>query len=220
MDGEISEEEKNQHDPRVHHQQKYLRVFFAVTFFLAATLICAKVLRTAFRPTVAHMGDNAELRIDDECGTSPFDARNQGCVFDVIIMGWVPWRCYDAELASEFLERDDWTFYHDTNGTRTVTKEEITQGEWTEFYSDYHYQVIHCMFAWKKTQRAATRGSLLDGYLADPHHTNHCEMSILHGNLADKIAYMKYVICPHFHVSRDRFGWYRAVGDRKVYRTP
>lgn len=135
-------------------------------------------------------------------------------------MGWAPWRCYDAELASEFLARDDWTFYHDSNGTTAVAKDEITQGEWTALYSDYHYHVIYCIYAWKKTQRAATRGMLLDGYLADPHHTNHCEMSVIHEELAEKTAYMKYATCPHFHVSRDRFGWYRVVGDRKVYRAP
>jgi len=162
-----------------------------------------------------------ELQVPEECGESPSEARDIGCVFDVIIMGWVPWRCYDADLAAEFLERDDWAFYRTPNTTGPeVPISEILSGEWDEVFVDYKYHVVHCTYTWRKTQRAAMSGLILDGYIADSHHTNHCEMMLLHEPLAENSAYIKYASCPRVRVDRGRFGWYRMRGGNKTYRQP
>lgn len=162
-----------------------------------------------------------KLQVPEECGESPSEARALGCVFDVIIMGWVPWRCHDADLAAEFLARDDWAFYRTPNTTEPqLPTSEILAGEWEEVYVDYKYHVVHCTYTWRKTQRAAMSGLVLDGYIADPHHTNHCEMMLLHEPLAENSAYIKYASCPWVHVDRGRFGWYRMRGGKKTYRQP
>jgi hypothetical protein len=61
-------------------------------------------------------------------------------------------------------------------------------------------------------------GAVLDGYLGDEHHTNHCEMLIASGPQREKDLYMKYVSCPLGHYSAGRFGWYRVIGWKKIYR--
>jgi hypothetical protein len=158
-------------------------------------------------------------RMPEECGQSPAEARQLGCVFDIVTMGWIPWRCHDAGLAANFLSRDDWAFYRTANMSDRIPTEDIMAGEWDEVYVEYRYHVIHCTYAWRKTQRAAMRGDVLDGYIADDHHTNHCEMMLLHEPLAENSAYIKYISCPWVHdQDQGRFGWYRMMGGKKTYR--
>ncbi|KAL1859795.1 hypothetical protein Daus18300_009385 [Diaporthe australafricana] len=195
-------------------------ILFVALCLLAFTMLGA-ALYLEHREDSEKALQEQELQIPEECGESSSEARDLGCIFDVIIMGWVPWRCHDAELAAEFLARDEWAFYRAPNTTGPeIPISEILAGEWEEVYVDYKYHVVHCTYTWRKTQRAAMSGLVLDGYIADPHHTNHCEMMLLHEPLAENSAYIKYASCPWVHVDRGRFGWYRMREGKKTYRQP
>ncbi|KAK3387939.1 hypothetical protein B0H63DRAFT_559369 [Podospora didyma] len=125
----------------------------------------------------------------EECGLSPIEARQRGCVFDVVLMGWVPWRCHNPELSNEFLARKDWAFYRVPDWNSTTPKipmAEVMAGEWNTIYVEDDFNLLHCTYTWRKTQRAALYGDILDGYLADAHHTNHCEMLLMRGPSAER----------------------------------
>ncbi|KAM0745435.1 hypothetical protein ACQRIT_000819 [Beauveria bassiana] len=125
-------------------------------------------------------GKAEENRQTEECGTSPAEARQLGCVFDIIVMGWTPDRCHDGELSAEFLAKRDWKFFAHANTTQpALSAYDIVKGEWDNIYVDYEFQLFHCVYLWRKTQRATARDSILDGYTADPHVVNHCEATIL-----------------------------------------
>ncbi|KAK1757775.1 hypothetical protein QBC47DRAFT_442818 [Echria macrotheca] len=163
----------------------------------------------------------------EECGLSPSEARKNNCVFDPIIMGWVPGRCYDADLARDFLSRRNWTFHRtppDGNGKTddvVVEMSDVLAGDWDFLYVEPQFYILQCLYTWKKTWRAAVENAavVVDGYLADEHHTNHCEMLITKGPEREKSLYMKYSSCPWGkHGSAGRFGWYRVVKGKRVYR--
>lgn len=171
---------------------------------------------------------NAVHGHEEECGLSPAEARRLGCVFDVVLMGWVPRRCYDAELSVEFVERcSEWVFYREpgwpNKTSRSVSRvpiEEVLEGEWSVIYAPADVHRLHCTYTWRKTWQTAMRGGFLDGYLGDAHHTNHCEMLLVSGPAQDEAIYMKYVGCPRVRHDIGRFGWYRVVEGRRVYRNP
>lgn len=195
------------------------RTIFLITL---AIIIITSLLIALFlehrRGSNAHQEHS--LRAPEECGQSPQEARELGCVFDIIIMGWVPPRCYDGQLANDFLGRTGWGFYRTANLTGPqIPTSDIMAGEWDEVFVNYEYHIIHCTYTWKKTQRVAASGEILDGYIADAHHTNHCEMMLLHEPLAENSAYIKYASCPWVHgIDQGRFGWYRIMGGKKTYR--
>ncbi|KAK1774231.1 hypothetical protein QBC45DRAFT_385979 [Copromyces sp. CBS 386.78] len=166
----------------------------------------------------------------EECGLSPTSALQSNCVFDPTLMGWVPIRCHDANLASEFLSREErGLFYRDEDHNSTMPLEEVMEGEWEYVYVSWEFQVLHCMYSWKKTWQAALNAveeggitTVLDGYVGDAHHTNHCEMWMMQGRegIKELGVYMKYVGCPKEGERGEvgRFGWYRVLGGKRVYR--
>ncbi|KAM3497030.1 hypothetical protein MY10362_009603 [Beauveria mimosiformis] len=158
-------------------------------------------------------------RQTEECGTSPAEARQLGCVFDIIIMGWTPDRCHDGELSAEFLAKRDWKFFAHANTTQpALSAYDIVEGEWDNIYVDYEFQLFHCVYLWRKTQRATIRDGILDGYTADPHVVNHCEATILDETFASPSAYVKYSSCPWVPSDSGRLGWYRVMDGKKVHR--
>lgn len=162
-------------------------------------------------------------REPEECGQSADDARELGCVFDAVLMGWVPWRCHDKALSADFLRHNKWQLHEDANLTAgtAVSEDEVMSGRWAELYADYDFLVFSCMYAWKKTRRATLSGVVLDGYTADEHNTNHCQMNLLSDpRPTANTVYVKYVSCPWVNIDRGRFGWYRMIGGKKVSRQP
>ncbi|KAK3313320.1 hypothetical protein B0H66DRAFT_606588 [Apodospora peruviana] len=94
----------------------------------------------------------------EECGSSPSEER--------------------PNLAGEFLSRKDWAFQGDPDRNQTSPRMPVHQvlaGEWENIYVPAAFHIYQCTYAWRKTWRAAMNGAVLDGYLGDGHHTNHCD---------------------------------------------
>ena len=184
------------------------------------SLVTAAFITLGIGLSFKYKGPLAKERHHDnheECGESPQEARQLGCAFDAVLMGWVPWRCHDEELANEFLRREDWAFYRDTNRTSRVPLDEILAGEWEIVIVDDAFHTMHCIYTWRKAWRVGMNGGVLDGYIGDDHHTNHCEMMLLLGGRGEH-AYMKYASCPWERHNSGRFGWYRMIHGKKTYR--
>ena len=175
-----------------------------------------------FQDRIKNSRHHDHLRGDDSCGQSPSEARQAGCVFDAILIGWVPWRCHNTALAAEFLEKKNWSFFSGRNSTGSISIEEFMAGEWSSVYTSYEFYVLHCIYAWRKVREAAKLGEVLDGYLADSHQVNHCEMIMLRRTALDSFdtqVFSKFVSCPRgVNSNAGRFGWYRVVGGKKMYR--
>ncbi|KAK3956141.1 hypothetical protein QBC32DRAFT_310476 [Pseudoneurospora amorphoporcata] len=96
--------------------------------FLITPLTRILSLASKSSPDESSTPSNQDL---EECGLSPTSALQSNCVFDPILMGWVPIRCHGANLASEFLSRKErGLFYRDEDHNSTMTLEEVMEGEW------------------------------------------------------------------------------------------
>lgn len=109
------------------------------------------------------------------CGRTPEQARQRGCVFDLMMSGWVHPPCYDQELSDRFLRENNFTFFWDREGTKQLTEVEARLGDYKIIFTNgtFHYQ--HCAYIWAK-QISARRKSpyILDSQSRSVEHVEHC----------------------------------------------
>ncbi|ETI25969.1 hypothetical protein G647_02746 [Cladophialophora carrionii CBS 160.54] len=205
--------------------------FFSFTrYFIAATALLAIILTVFYLPRDARTRANDDSHLElapESCGSSATEAVSRGCVFDVMEFAWVPSRCFDGELLEDFLALRDWEWYLDAAATEAADKDAVAQGRHDEVFVTQQYHIYHCTYMWRKMHRAFLAGDVLDGYIADTHHTAHCELQLANYwrsgiNDTGTSIYVKYSDCPASRQAQDlgRFGWYRMIGGQRVHRNP
>jgi len=113
------------------------------------------------------------------CGGTPDEAREAGCVFDVMMQLWTPPECMDAPLSERFLEKGNWTWYADSGAQRIYTDEEIRKGDHDVVYVAQSYHRHHCIFAWERLVRAMRNQGPLIEELISYDHVMHCRHKTL-----------------------------------------
>lgn len=114
-----------------------------------------------------------------DCGYSPQDARDRGCVFDVMMQLWTPAACFDEILSNRFLDVGNWTWYADPSATQIFTLEEMRKGEHDAVFVAQDYHVTHCIYAWEMLVRAMRNQSPLIMELISYDHVIHCRHKTL-----------------------------------------
>ncbi|CZT46495.1 uncharacterized protein RSE6_06928 [Rhynchosporium secalis] len=109
------------------------------------------------------------------CGRTPEQARQNGCIFDLMMSGWTHPPCYDQELSDQFLRENNFAFFRDREGTQQVTEAEARLGNYKFIYTNgtFHYQ--HCTYIWAKQVQARRRSVyVLDSQSRSVEHVEHC----------------------------------------------
>lgn len=114
-----------------------------------------------------------------QCGSSPEEALEAGCKFDLMSFTWTQPACIDEELTTEFLRLKEWAWWADADGAEEVTQEEVARGSREELFVSWEYQLEQCVYLWKKMQRAAVKKAPLDSYTLDAEHTAQCAEMLL-----------------------------------------
>lgn len=114
-----------------------------------------------------------------QCGSSPEEALEAGCKFDLMSFSWTQPACIDEELTTEFLQLQEWAWWTDADGTDEVTQEEVALGRHEELFVSWDYQLEQCVYSWKKMQRATVKKAPLDSYTLDAEHTAQCTEMLL-----------------------------------------
>jgi hypothetical protein len=121
------------------------------------------------------------------CGKTPEEALARGCKFDMLVTAWLPPRCIDYELVDEFMAVGNWQFYKKLHGT-----EEDKFGSYNpEFlgsvnrtiYTTRRWHITHCLYMFKKLNRALVNGWIVDGESVSEPHTEHCMDTFLQEDL-------------------------------------
>ncbi|KIN09129.1 hypothetical protein OIDMADRAFT_74572, partial [Oidiodendron maius Zn] len=110
-----------------------------------------------------------------ECGRTTEEAQQNGCVFDLMMSGWVHPPCYDQELSDQFLRDNNFTFYRDREGLIVLPEVEARLGNYKVIYTHgtFHYQ--HCSYIWAKQMRAMRKYPfILDSKSRSREHIEHC----------------------------------------------
>ena len=118
-------------------------------------------------------GEIKEAEILD-CGGNPEEAREKGCVFDVMMQDWVPEPCYDSVLTERYLAEGNYTWYADGQGETTLSDEEMRKGEHGGAWMSTSYHKAHCIFSWMKTIRALRNERGISQELLSYDHVMHC----------------------------------------------
>lgn len=135
----------------------------------------------------------------DQCGTTPAEARENGCVFEMTGFSWLPKECSDPSVEAEFISSIDLKYYRDQNYTQEVSLEEVKRGDGPGFFVKQDYHLAHCGFLFKKFHRATSQGRKVDGLVSPLHHTSHCVDMLLGPSKnrwdAIQFAFIKYPYC-------------------------
>ncbi|KAH6675053.1 hypothetical protein B0J14DRAFT_27465 [Halenospora varia] len=128
-----------------------------------------------------HLGNDLAYQ---DCGTTPAEAKAQGCIFDRINYGWTPPACLDTELEDstyrEAMKRGgEWRWYLDSNTTQEIPQDWEDLSKQTHVWTEHRYHVLHCLYTWKILHRAAMRDSVIYAFVGNYGHTTHCSDMLL-----------------------------------------
>ncbi|KAI1317092.1 hypothetical protein F5Y16DRAFT_414656 [Xylariaceae sp. FL0255] len=92
---------------------------------------------------------------------------------------WLPAHCIDAELTAEFEVSGDgpdgkWQYFADEQQTR-----------------DMAWHKAHCVFYWRKSQRAAARGVTVEARYDNERHVDHCALMFQDNVTMDAYSYVE-----------------------------
>ncbi|KAM7220095.1 hypothetical protein V8F06_004423 [Rhypophila decipiens] len=132
------------------------------------------------------------------CGTSPEEALALGCHFDIIATAWLPPRCIDKDLVAEFEATYPWRYFRNPDGTDPYPDDghDALGSQNTTIWTTKRWHVAHCLYMWRKLNRALVRGRMTDGETITQWHTDHCTNLILQMGDPDAIATIVEIIYP------------------------
>jgi hypothetical protein len=144
-------------------------VFFSVLLLIATTTTTksrqsvpsANIANSSLANTILEPVDFAF----SSCGTSPSEARQRGCHFDVLSFGWTPPECWDAEVYGEVTGSYNFT-WTTLDSHESLTIEQVQTGNHEQLLSTWNSHLIACTYAWQKITRAALKQKPLDEWSA------------------------------------------------------
>ncbi|MCJ1451941.1 hypothetical protein MMC28_002281 [Mycoblastus sanguinarius] len=111
------------------------------------------------------------------CGTTPEEAVEKGCKFDLILYSWVPPPCYDHELQISYREERESEWYRNRGGEggEMVPQERAALGIEEGLWLSWAYHDYHCQFVFRMMTRILQNTSMgIPGRLLEDYHTHHC----------------------------------------------
>ncbi|KAK1996438.1 hypothetical protein LX36DRAFT_553250, partial [Colletotrichum falcatum] len=107
------------------------------------------------------------------CGSSPIEARSNGCVFSLMDGHWIPEMCYDRELDLEWSKKG-WRFWEDKEGKRELTQETVWSGVLSSFWVTTDYHRGHCQKGLEQMGKRYMDGKPPPSYIFEAFHFPHC----------------------------------------------
>jgi hypothetical protein len=159
-----------------------LLVLGAVTCGILGYLACPNALHH-FRTATTEQPSRTVLH----CGNSSMEARDRGCVFDLLTNNWLPQYCSDPLTDAEYRawvldpgrKLGSWAFYHDDKAELQVaSEEELSNLVGRRVYTTTENHLGHCTFLARRMHRLVTGNisAVAHNTLA---HTIHCTSAIL-----------------------------------------
>jgi len=114
-----------------------------------------------------------------DCGNNASEARDRGCIFDVMMTGWVKEDCYNKALSEQYLLEGKFQFFSDAEATKEIPMDIIRLGEHTSMWTNDLHHRAHCVYVWKLQalaleSQAQGKVKLIDSESYTLDHTEHC----------------------------------------------
>ncbi|OHF03972.1 hypothetical protein CORC01_00834 [Colletotrichum orchidophilum] len=156
--------------------------FMVFLFPLAAYLLES---RTKLSPVVPEWSitDNGQnfraWEPSSACGNTPEKARAAGCIYDDVLLHWMPSRCSSPELIDEFEHVWPWKFFKDQNATQPITLAQVMEGTQDIKWVSMDLHRWHCVATWKILSSAARWKTTVPAYAINWNHSVHCADHVL-----------------------------------------
>ncbi|KAG8169996.1 hypothetical protein KVR01_000741 [Diaporthe batatas] len=138
--------------------------------------------------------------LNRSCGQSVAEARQAGCVFDLLSTAWTPAECVDLSVTEEFItaitKDGAWPYYHDKEGRLPFEDMEVLRaGDWVgqELWSTMRLHQHHCLFTWRRMHIAYNGGPPVDTVSRGLRHTKHCAKMLLHRDPPESVSGLQHV---------------------------
>lgn len=119
-----------------------------------------------------------------QCGASPDEARQRGCIFDPPLTAWVPPACAFRDVMDEFQDAvgdmmTEWPWFWDLDVSHPVEAAAIPAlqaGNYSVIYTTYRpSHALHCLYCWRKVSYALEHGlDMMDTRCHQFYHERHC----------------------------------------------
>lgn len=159
------------------HQEIFLNtrtIAYLVGLFVFTTVVIATSNVLLFR----NCSGRCYIEDDDQefrgCGSSVAEAKAAGCVFDLMLNGWVQPECYQRDLSEEFISKGLYHFYYDHQATQEIPLDIMRKGEHKLVYTSPVHHFDHCSYMWRVQVRALQTRGPIDTESLDYNHTVHC----------------------------------------------
>ncbi|KAH8812839.1 hypothetical protein F5884DRAFT_317581 [Xylogone sp. PMI_703] len=146
-----------------------------------ALILIVGILNLAFTISdhATHKSIAGQTGVWRDCGSSALEAKERGCIFDVMMTGWVRRDCYHEELSEQYITEGQFKFFYDIEGTREIPLEIIRKGEHTHMFTNDLHHRAHCYYVWRLQAlalEAQARGEiqLISNESMSYDHTVHC----------------------------------------------
>jgi hypothetical protein len=184
-DGEQSTNDELENSTRYHHPSR-LRILLV---FLATLLLMLGSSSVGYG-LCKHINARHQAReytTWKDCGSSASEARERGCVFDIMMTGWVKEECYDQALSEEYLKLGGFRFFYDLEGTDEMPLGVVRRGEHHHMYTNDLHHRAHCVYVWKLQAlalEAQAKGEvkLISNESMSYDHTVHCAQILVNSN--------------------------------------
>ncbi|KAK1621613.1 hypothetical protein BDP81DRAFT_400997 [Colletotrichum phormii] len=113
------------------------------------------------------------------CGNTPAEAREAGCIYDDVLLHWMPTQCSSPELIDEFEHVWPWEFFEDQNATKPVTLPQVMEGTQDIKWVSIDLHRWHCVATWKILSSAARWKTTVPAYAINWNHSTHCADHVL-----------------------------------------
>ncbi|KAI0132884.1 hypothetical protein BJ170DRAFT_719046 [Xylariales sp. AK1849] len=130
---------------------------------------------------------NASANPDDsfsewiDCGQTAFEARDRGCVFDLMLSTWIHESCYDGEMMNRYLREGNHTYFYDEDMVQEMSEEEARRGEYRTIWTGGEFHLRHCVYLMDMQLRAYVTGRPIEVSIYNFRHTQHCvNMTLWH----------------------------------------
>jgi len=131
-----------------------------------------------------------------DCGSTSTEARQKGCVFDLMLSQWIHELCYDAEMSDGYLLSGHHQYYLYGNWTGELSEAEVRRGEYTEIWVSNQFHFRHCMYTMDLQARAYLTGRPIEVGIYRYDHAQHCvNLTLLNDWGNTTVLYKRFGIC-------------------------
>ncbi|KAI1337279.1 hypothetical protein F5Y15DRAFT_425865 [Xylariaceae sp. FL0016] len=115
-----------------------------------------------------------------DCGNSSDEALAKGCVFDELLLSWIPSECPRRQEA-KFMDYMNWTWpmYADIEGEQPLDRHQLSRWDNKEYFTTQREHSGHCMFIMLRFFDSVRYGNRVDSMAMHHPHARHCTQFIL-----------------------------------------